>query len=305
MSRKILLDVDPGCDDAVMIAMALRAADIEVVGLTTVAGNSTVENTTQNALSVLAALDRTDVPVARGADRPLVDELTTAEWVHGPAGLRGDLPDPASDPLDQHAVSFIVEQAHRHGDALTLVATGPLTNIAAALVHEPALPDLVSGIHVMGGAAATVGNTTPMAEANFHNDPVAARRVVQSVTPRLVGLGALGHATVPPSLIEEYRTADPPLPAIGAWLDYPPEVRAFGPTGDPIVHDAAVVADLLGDVLTLDSYHCEVDTSAGPSRGALVCDVHGVTGAEPNAEVALTVDTGAFRRVLRSTLEPA
>jgi inosine-uridine nucleoside N-ribohydrolase len=301
MARKVLLDVDPGCDDAVMMAMALRAGDLDVVGVTTVAGNSTVENTTQNALSVLAELDRTDVPVARGADRPLVGELTTAEWVHGPDGIRGNLPDPASDPLDQHAVPFIIEQARTHGDALTLVATGPLTNIAAALVQEPALPGLVAGIHVMGGAAATLGNTTPMAEANFHNDPVAARRVVASATPRLVGLDALGHATVPASLVEEYR-ADPSLSAIGAWLDYPPEVREFGPTDEPIIHDAAVVADLLGDVLTVDSYHCEVDTSAGPSRGALVCDRHGVTGQQPNAEVATEIDTGAFRQILCSTL---
>jgi inosine-uridine nucleoside N-ribohydrolase len=304
MSQKVLLDVDPGCDDAVMMAMALCAADLEVVGVTTVAGNSTVENTTRNALSVLAELDRTDVPVARGADRPLVDDLTTAEWVHGPAGLRGELPDPTRDPLDQHAVSFILDQAHRHGEALTLVAAGPLTNVAATLIQEPTLPDLVGDIHVMGGAATTAGNTTPAAEANFHNDPVAARRVVASATPRLVGLDALGHATVPASLVEEYR-ADPRLSAVGAWLDYPAEVRAFGPTDDPIIHDAAVVADLLGEVLTVESYHCEVDTSSGPSRGALVCDVHGVTGEEPNAEVAVEIDTEAFRQLLRSTLEPA
>jgi len=303
MPQKLLLDVDPGCDDAVMVAMALGAADVEVVGLTTVAGNSTVDNTTHNALAILELFDRTDVPVARGAGGPINGELTTAEWVHGPDGIRGDLPEPSAEPVDAHAVEFMTEQAREHGSDLTIAAVGPLTNLATALVCEPSLPEMVADIYLMGGAAMTVGNATPMAEANFHNDPVAARRVVAAAEPRMVGLDATDDATVPLSLVEEYSRAEPPLYTVGAWLDYPAEVRQFGDTEHPAVHDAAVLAHLLEGVLTFEPYHLEVDTTEGPCRGAVVCDKYGVLETEPNADVAVDVDTAAFRRVLRETVE--
>jgi len=300
---KLLLDVDPGCDDAVMIAMALAAPGVELVGLTTVAGNSTVDNTTRNALAILELLDRTDVPVARGAGRPIVGDLRTAEWVHGPGGIRGDLPEPATEPVDEHAVEFILDRAREHGDELTIAAVGPLTNLAAALVQDPALPDRVGEIYLMGGAAMTVGNATPMAEANFANDPVAARRVVSTASPRMAGLDATNDATVPMDLVEEYRGSAPPLDAIGAWLDYPPEVRAFGDTADPAIHDAAVLAHILDGVLSFEPYYLDVDTTEGPSRGAVICDKYGVLEREPNGEVAVAVDTAGFRTSVRRTVE--
>ncbi|MDY6780508.1 MAG: nucleoside hydrolase, partial [Halobacteria archaeon] len=168
---------------------------------------------------------------------------------------------------------------------------------------EPSLPDTVSDIRVMGGAAMTLGNTTPMAEANFHNDPVAAKRVVASASPKLASLDALDYATVLSDLIDEYRESEPPLDTVGAWMDYPEEVRQYGATDDPIIHDAAVVADVLDGVLSYETYYLDVDTSQGPSRGAVVCDKYGVYDEEPNAEVSVEIDVEGFRRTLRRTLE--
>jgi len=301
MARKVLFDVDPGCDDAVMLAMALGLEEIDVVGISTVCGNSTTDNTTHNALSILA-LGGYDVPVARGVDRPLEDELTTAEWVHGEGGIRGEMPAPTTSPIDVHGADFIVEQARELGEALTIAAVGPLPNLAIALAKEPALPDLVDDIYLMGGAATTVGNATPMAEANFHNDPVAASRVIQDARPVHVGLDVTNRATIPLSAIERYQAADGALGVVGDWLRYPDEVLDFG-EGGAAIHDAAVVADIAGDVLTTEPYYCEVDTTGGPSHGATVCDVHGVLDRAPNTDVAVDIDVEAYRDLLTEGVE--
>ncbi|MFB6299192.1 MAG: nucleoside hydrolase [Halobacteriales archaeon] len=303
MSQQVLLDVDPGCDDAIMIAMALGNAAIDVVGLTTVAGNSTIENTTHNALSILEFADRPDVPVAKGCGRPFVDELATAEWVHGPAGLRGDLPAPSIEPTGTHAADFIVEQAHEHGEALTIGAVGPLTNLAVALALEPALPDLVNEIYLMGGAALVAGNATPMAEANFHNDPAAAARVIQDADPWMVGLDVTNEATVSPATVDGYLDGTGAEEVIGEWLDYPPEVVEFVDADGPAIHDAAVIADLVDDVLEFEPFYLEIDTTDGPCHGAVVCDQHGVMEEAPNAKVALDIDVERFRESLRSSID--
>lgn len=302
MTRKLLLDADPGCDDAVMTAMALGSDDTEVVGVTTVAGNSTVGNTTRNALAVLEYLGREDVPVARGAGRPINGELVTAEWVHGEGGIRGDLPEPDTEPVGEHAVEFILRSVREHGDDLTLVATGMLTNVAGALIQEPSIGEEVGGVYLMGGAAMTVGNITPAAEANFYKDAAAAKRVVTSTEPRIATLDAVDDATVPLSLVEEYRRSEPPLEAVGAWMDYPDEVLEYGNTDQPIVHDAAVMADIIDGVLEYESYHVDVDTSQGQSRGALVPDRYGVRDEEPNAEVSVSIDTEGFRKTVRDAV---
>jgi inosine-uridine nucleoside N-ribohydrolase len=302
---KLHLDVDPGCDDAVMIALALSDPALEVVGMSTVGGNSTVANTTHNALAILELFDRADVPVARGAASPINGSFQTAEWVHGPDGIRGDLPEPTAEPLDQHGAEFIVDQARRHGDDLTIAAVAPMTNLATALVLEPDLPDIVDDIYLMGGAALSAGNATPMAEANFYNDAIAARRVVQSAEPKLVGLEATYQATLPYDWTDEFADADQPRAAIGDWLDFPEEVRTLSATAeDPAIHDAAPVAHCLDDdVLTFESYYLDVDTTGGPSHGTVICDQRRNTDNEPNAEVAVSTDTHGFQSVVQSAFE--
>jgi inosine-uridine nucleoside N-ribohydrolase len=301
MAESVLFDVDPGCDDAVMLAMALGLDDIEVVGLTTVCGNSTVDNTTRNALSILE-LGGYDIPVARGCGRPIEGELETAEWVHGPDGIRGEMPEPSGTPVDAHAAEFIVQSAREYGTDLTIAAVGPLPNLALALAIEPALPDLVNEIYLMGGAALTIGNATPMAEANFRNDAVAASRVIQDAEPKHVGLDVTNRATVTHDTIERYSDADGTLGTVGAWLDYPEEVTGMI-EGGAAIHDAAVVADIVGDVLSYERYYCEVDTTGGPSHGATVCDANDVLDEDPNTDVAVDIDVQAYRAVLRDGVE--
>jgi len=299
VSKQVLLDIDPGCDDAVLLSFMLARNDVDVVGVTTVAGNSTLDNTTRNALSILEYFDRTDVPVASGCHRPFVDELELAEWVHGPDGLRGELPDPITEPVEEHAVEFIIEQAHTYGDELTIAAVGPQTNLATALAIEPELPDLVGEIYQMGGAAMTTGNTTPMAEFNFYNDPASASRVVQNATPRMVGLDATDSASVPITTTEEFQNAGDPLATIGAWLDYPDEI-----TDDDVVkiHDAAVGVDIVENVLSFEDHYVEIDTSGGPSHGAVICDERDVIDEPANVRIAVSIDTDRFREVLLETL---
>lgn len=304
MTRRVHLDVDPGCDDAVMIAMALGHPSIEVAGMSTVGGNSTVDNTTRNALAILERFDRTDVPVARGAAEPMVGTFTTAEWVHGENGIRGDLDEPTTEAIDTHGAEFIVQQAREYGEDITIVAVGPMTNLGMALLLEPSLPDLVDDIYLMGGAAMVTGNATPMAEANFHNDAVAAARVMQSGRPAMVGLDATHETTVSLDAIEEYSQLPSPYDIIGPWLDYPDQIKEFGGGMDPAIHDAAVVAHLIDpDVLTFEPYYMEVDTSHGPSRGAVVCDERGVTENEPNGRVAVAADTDAFRAAVADSID--
>jgi inosine-uridine nucleoside N-ribohydrolase len=304
MSRLVHFDVDPGCDDAVMLAMALGHDAIDVAGLSTVAGNSTVENTTRNAVGILEALGRTDVPVARGCDRPFVDDLTTAEWVHGEHGIRGGIPRPTGGVRETHGADFIVEQAREFGSELTIAAVGPLTNLGLALAKAPDLPELVDEIYLMGGAALTIGNATPMAEANFHNDPHAASRVMQDASPRMVGLDVTNRATVAPERITEYRAAGGIHETVAAWLDYPEEVVNFGGGTGPAIHDAAVVADLIdSDVLTFEHYPVEIDTTGGPSHGAVVCDKQGVLDRPANASVAIDIDADRYRELLDAGIE--
>ena len=307
MSTKLLLDLDPGNDDAIALFIALAADDIDLVGVTTVAGNTTVENATRNTLSLLDLVDRTDVPVAKGAERPFADELVTAEHVHGPNGLpetvREGLSDPTTDPIDQHAVDFIVEQAREHGDELTIAALGPQTNLALALAKEPALPDMVADIYQMGGALKTTGNVTPQASFNFYVDAASAARVVQDARPKVVGLDVTEHVYVYTEDIRALAEEADPLPTMAAILEFSiEEVRSkFGHDGG-LASDAVVLADIVNDALEFEEAYVEVDTTGGPSNGATIYDEHGVYEQELNCEVALGVDQEAYHRTVVESL---
>ncbi|MDL5362890.1 nucleoside hydrolase [Halalkalicoccus sp. NIPERK01] len=296
----LLIDTDPGCDDALALLLALES-DLDIVGLTTVAGNSSVENTTRNTLALLDFLDG-DLPVSRGADRPLVKRQDTAEFIHGEGGLKGDLPDPRRGPVDTSGAEFIVEQARKDGN-LTIAAIGPLTNLALALGIEPDLPDLLDGVLVMGGAVYAPGNRTPAAEANLHADPDAASRVLQSLDPTFVGLGVTVRATLDPATLDlSGRRGE----VVEEWLEYYPDhVRGrYGIEHSPI-HDAAVIAQLTDDVLTVEERALEIDTREGPCRGALVSDEYGVTDEAENGRVATDIDVSAFRASLARAIESA
>ncbi|SEO20682.1 Inosine-uridine nucleoside N-ribohydrolase [Halogranum amylolyticum] len=307
MNTKLLLDIDPGNDDAIALFIALAADDIDVVGITTVAGNTTVENATRNALSLLELVDRTDVPVAAGADRPFADELETAEHVHGPDGLpevvREDLSEPTAEPIDTHAVDFILDQADEHGDELTIAALGPQTNLALALAQDPSLSERVGDIYQMGGALKTTGNVTPQASFNFYVDAAAAARVVQDANPKVVGLDVTEHVYVDTEDIRALAEEENPLPTMAAILEFSiEEVRSkFGHDGG-LASDAVVLADIVNDALEFDEAYVEIDTTGGPSNGATIYDEHGVYEKSPNCEVALGVDGEAYQKTVLEAL---
>ena len=180
---RLLIDTDPGVDDAVAILMALASPDVETVGLTTVGGNVPLARSTRNALALLQAAGRRDIPVAKGAARPLRGKYAYAPQFHGPGGLSSRLPEPTTEPVAQGAVQFLYDQLTREPGEAVLVALGPLTNVARLLWERPFALEQAKNIVVMGGAVDTPGNVTPRAEFNFYSDPVAAEIILSSRLP--------------------------------------------------------------------------------------------------------------------------
>ncbi len=191
MTRPIIIDTDPGIDDAVAIFMALASPDLDVVGLTTVYGNAEIDVTTRNALALLEIADRSDIPVAKGAAKPIdSDYLGPAAFVHGEHGLgQTRVDEPPTSAIQADAAEFIYTSALANPGKLTLIPIGPLTNLATALQRHPDLPGLIDEVVIMGGNALVPGNATPTAEANINNDPEAADMVFgASWSVTMVGL---------------------------------------------------------------------------------------------------------------------
>jgi inosine-uridine nucleoside N-ribohydrolase len=180
---KLIIDTDPGVDDAITILMALAAPEVEVLGLTTVGGNVALARTTRNALALLQAAERSDIPVAKGASRPFRGRFKYAPQFHGPGGLSHRLPEPTVGTIDRDAVQFFDDQLNQAPGEIVLVALGPLTNLARLLWERPAALKQARNIVVMGGAVNAPGNVTPKAEFNIYCDPVAAEIVLSSGLP--------------------------------------------------------------------------------------------------------------------------
>jgi inosine-uridine nucleoside N-ribohydrolase len=292
---EILLDCDPGHDDAIALLLTLASPEVELVGVTTVAGNQTLDKTTANAIRVLELAGRGDVPVAAGADRPLVRELRVAANVHGETGLDGpDLPPPRARPEGEHAIDFLAGRIA----GTTLVATGPLTNVALLLARHPeARPDRLV---LMGGAIAE-GNVTPAAEFNIWADPEAAARVFESgLDVTMVGLDVTHKALMTRAHAEELRRAGRAGKAVAELFDFFSVFHreVYGLDGAPI-HDAVAVAQVIRpELLELRHLHVAVDTESSLCRGRTVVDLWRRTGNEPNANVAVDIDAEAFLSLL-------
>jgi len=297
MATPILLDCDPGHDDAIALLLALASPELELVGVTTVAGNQTLEKTTANAVRVLDFVGRDDVPVAAGAPAPLVREPYVAAYVHGETGLDGpDLPPPAREPLQQHAVDFLAEQIRARKGAVTLVPTGPLTNIALLLaLHPDARPERIV---LMGGAIAE-GNVTPAAEFNIWADPEAAARVFASgIDLTMVGLDVTHKALF--TSAHERRLEGRVGEMVRALLQFYGEFhrRQYGWDGSPI-HDAVAVAHVARpDLLETIERGVKVDTGSELARGRTYVDVWRRTDWKPNAHVAVDIDSAGFLDLL-------
>lgn len=297
----VILDCDPGHDDAIALLLALGSPEIDLLGVTTVAGNQTLEKTTANAIRVLDHVNRTDVPVAAGAPRPLVREPRTAGEVHGETGLDGpDLPGPSRLPEPMHAIDWIAQAVGESPEPVTLVPTGPLTNIALFLARYPGLESQLERIVLMGGAIGE-GNTTPAAEFNIWVDPEAAHRVFQSgVDVTMVGLDVTHQALMTPAHVERLAAAGKAGKLVADLYEFYSQFhsRHYGWDGAP-VHDAVAMAHVIDGTL-LTTHHCGalVDTGPEPSRGRTHVDVHGNMGWEPNCHAAVGIDAERFLEFL-------
>jgi inosine-uridine nucleoside N-ribohydrolase len=301
MSTPILVDCDPGHDDAIALLLALASPELELVGVTTVAGNQTLEKTTANAIRVLESVGRGDVAVAAGAERPLVREPFVAAYVHGETGLDGPaLPPPRAEPLDRHAVDFLAERLSAASEPVTLVPTGPLTNVALLLATHPEAAERVERIVLMGGSIAE-GNVTPAAEFNIWADPEAAARVFASgLDVTMIGLDVTHKALMRPEHAERLRESGQTGTMVAELFDFFSQFhrRVYGFEGAPI-HDAVAVAHVArpGLVETVDC-HVAVDCESQLCRGRTVVDIWLRTSNEPNAKVGVGIDAEAFLELL-------
>ena len=299
MSIPVILDCDPGHDDAIALLLALASPEVELLGVTTVHGNQTLAKTTANALRVLDLAGRSDIAVAAGADRPLLRELTVASHVHGDSGLDGPaLPAASRAPLDEGAVEFMVRTIAASPEPVTLVPTGPLTNIALLLERTGGAN--VARIVLMGGSIAE-GNMTPAAEFNVWADPEAAAAVFGAgIDTTMIGLDVTHRAVTTPALQERLRTTGATGSFVADLVDFFTVFHreTYGWDGAPI-HDAVAAAHVIRPgIVTTIPCNVEVELESDLCRGRTVVDRWRRTDREPNAQVGIDLDTGAFFELL-------
>ena len=307
--RKIVIDTDPGQDDAVAILLALASpGDIDVLGITAVAGNVPLALTAKNARIVCELAGRPDVKVFAGCDRPLGRPLVTAEHVHGKTGLDGpSLPDPTMPLQDQHAVDFIIDTLRSEAPGtVTLCPLGPLTNVATALTRAPDIAERIDQIVLMGGAYFEVGNITPAAEFNIYVDPQAADIVFKSgVDIVVMPLDVTHKALVTKPRNDAFRALGTPVGvAVAEMTDFFErfDKEKYGSAGAPL-HDPCVTAYLLDPTLFSGRHiNVEIETASELTMGMTVADWWGVTDRPANATFMGDIDADGFFALLTDRL---
>ncbi len=301
----IILDVDPGHDDAVAIMLACFAQELDLLAVTTVAGNVPLEKTTRNALRILSLIGHTGVPVAAGAASPLYRPLRTAEDIHGESGLEGsEIPDPSFEPDERGATELIADTVREAPWPVTLIPTGPLTNVATFLREHSELKGRIARISLMGGSIG-LGNTTPAAEFNLYVDPEAAREVFESGLPiTMSGLDVTHQAGAGPAERESLRSLGQSGAVVAELLEYFAGTykRVFGFDAPPLHDPVAVAAVLEPRLLKTRPMRVDVECESELTRGESVCDFYGVTGKPPNAEVGVELDREGFFDLLYRVL---
>jgi purine nucleosidase len=304
ISRAIIIDTDPGQDDAVAILIALASPEeLEVLAITTVAGNVPIDKVTTNALALVELAGRRDIPVYQGAVRPMVNRLVTAEYVHGPTGLDGaNLSPPTLEVAPGHAVDRLVELVMGRSEQTTLCTLGPLTNVALALIKQPRIVEKIDQLVLMGGGFFEGGNTTPAAEFNMYVDPHAAHVVFTSGIPLvMMPLDVTHKALTTPERLNRFAAigtaaGDSVAGMLGFYDRH--DIEKYGMEGGPL-HDPTVIAYLLSpDMFGGKSVAVEIETAPGPTQGMTLVDWWGVTGAEPNALVMNQIDADRFYDLL-------
>lgn len=307
MTHRVVIDTDPGQDDAVALLLALASPEIAVLGITTVAGNVPLALTTRNARRVVELSGR-PVPIAAGSDGPMQGRLVTAEYVHGATGLDGaDLPEPTL-PLDpRDGVTFLIETLRAHPPGtVTLVPLGPLTNIARAFESAPDVVPRVKQIVLMGGGLFEGGNVTPAAEFNIYVDPEAARIVFACGRPiTVVPLDCSHGALTTRPRVEAIRALGTPVgTAVAGWLDFFErfDEAKYGVEGGPL-HDPLTIAWLLRpDLFEGRDINVEIETASPLTRGMTVADWWRVTDRPRNAHWLRRVDADGFFALLTERL---
>lgn len=307
-ARKIIIDTDPGQDDAVAILLALASPELEVLGLTCVAGNVPLALTSKNARVVCELAGRSDIRVFAGCDRPLRRKLVTAEYVHGKTGLDGiALPDPTMPLAEGHAVDFLIECLREEAPGtVTLCPIGPLTNIATAFARAPDIVPRVAEIVLMGGAYFEVGNVTPAAEFNIYVDPEAAEIVFRSGVPIVVmPLDVTHRALTTRARVEGFRNLGTRVGhAVASWTDFFErfDMAKYGSEGAPL-HDPCTIAYLLEpDLFSGRHVNVEIETKGEFTLGMTVADWWRVTGREANAMFMGGIDADGFYALLTRRL---
>jgi inosine-uridine nucleoside N-ribohydrolase len=297
----VLIDTDPGIDDALALILALRSPELDVKGITVVHGNVSVDQGTANALKVLELVGRTDVPVASGAPAPLLRPARDARIVHGEDGLGGALPGPPiGTPVDEYGPAFLTRTVESAARPITVITLGPLTNLAIALLASPHLRERIERLYVMGGAVRSEGNTIPGAEYNIHCDPEAAAIVLRGGVPTtLIGLNVTMRCVFPRELSERLRDADDPVQQfVGRATSPVAELyqRYYGLEGCAMHDPLTVAAAVDPAVIRGKEVWVDVETKGDLTAGQTVVDFWGIPTpwGEPNALVALEVDPDRF-----------
>ncbi len=303
--RKVIIDCDPGHDDAIALLLAFASSNLNVQGVTVVAGNHVLEKTTYNALKVLEFAG-IETEVYAGYDAPLIRDLITAPDVHGESGLDGPkLPEPKSSEEERHAVRFLQEKLRRSQEPITLIPTGPLTNIGAALAGAPDIAENIAEIIFMGGAVQG-GNRTAAAEFNILVDPEAAHIVVDSdIEKTMVGLDVTRKAQFLPEDIEELKNLGNPVAEMaGELLEFFVQyhIEQLGMEGCPL-HDPLAVAGAIDDsVLTTEKLPVKIECEGRYTTGSTVVDFDGKTFGKANVKVAREVDRIKFIHMVKKLL---
>lgn len=297
----IILDCDPGHDDAIALLLAVASPEVELIGVTTVAGNTTVDKCTTNALRILELAGRSDIPVYRGADKPFIRPQDVADHVHGESGLDGpDLPPASTREQELHAVDYLAQEIRARDGKVTLIPTGPLTNIGLLFaLHPDVRPERI----VLMGGAIGEGNRTPAAEFNIWADPEAAQRVfLAGLDTTMVGLDTTHRALITDAHTERMRSAGRVGKVVAELMDFYSRFhksRYPDLEGSPM-HDPVCVAHVIDPTLVtvLDAF-IEIDCNGGPSWGRTNVDWRGREHSDvPNAKVSVDIDGHRFAELI-------
>lgn len=304
----IIIDCDPGQDDALMLFLALNAPELDVRGVVACGGNVPLARTELNCRILVEMAGRKDVPVFAGCEGPMVEPLFTAEYVHGETGIDGiDFFEPTIEKQAQHGVDFIIETLRAaEDDQITLVPTGPLTNIAMALAKAPDIAAKIKQIVLMGGASFEGGNVTPSAEFNIYVDPHAADVVMRCGRPIVMfGLDVTHQVMTDDKVVADMRALDNRVAhASAGMLEFFGQYDAakYSADGGPL-HDPCTIAWLLEpEIFELKECHVAIETRSELTRGHTAVDFWGVTGKAPNAKWAHKADRARFFALLNERL---